>query len=182
VPRQYFRSLTIEPLPVINSAVTLTATTDIALFAQVSQIAIPATDIAPGKIWKLTAGGVCTTAASGTWTITPRFGQLVTSPSMGASAAVTTTVSGTAIPWMMEAYIQCEILGLTGTNSKFSCLGYFQAQAATTVGAAWTIVFGGVPNAAVDAVGVAAGIQFSINASITACTITPHLVLLESLN
>ena len=180
--RQYFRSLTIEPLPVVNNAVTLTSATPIALFAQVSQIAIPATDIAPGKIWKLTAGGVCTTAASGTWIIDPRCGQLVTSPSMGASVAVTTTVSGTAIPWMLEAYMQCEILGLTGTNSKFSCVGKFVAQAATTVGAGWSIVFGGVPNASVDAVGVLAGIQFAITASITACTITPQMVLLESLN
>lgn len=180
--RQYFRSLTIEPLPVINNAVTLTSSTDIALFAQVSQIAIPATDIAPGKIWKLTAAGVCTTASSGTWVIQPRFGQLVTSPTMGASGAVTTTVSGTAIPWLLEAWVQCEILGLTGTNSKFSCVGRFQAQAALTVGASWTIMFGGIPNASVDAVGVAAGIQMSINASITACTITPQMVLLESLN
>lgn len=180
--RQYFRDLPNEPLPVINNAVTLTSATDIAMFAQTSQIAIPAGDVRPGKVWKLTAAGVCTTAASGTWVIQPRAGILVTSPTMGASAAVTTTVSGTAIPFLLEAWMQCQVFGLTGTNSKFSCVGRFQAQAALTVGASWTIMFGGIPNASVDAVGVALGIQMSINASITACTITPHLVCLESLN
>jgi len=180
--RQYFRDLPNEPLPVINNAVTLTAATDIALFAQTSQITIPAADIRPGKVWKLTAAGVCTTAASGTWVIQPRAGILVTSPTMGASGAVTTTVSGTAIPWTLEAWMICQVLGLTGTNSKFACNGKFVAQAALTVGAAWSIVFGGIPNASVDAVGVTLGLQFSINASITACTITPHFALLESLN
>jgi hypothetical protein len=179
--RPYYRAITIEPLPVTNSAVTLTATTDIALFAQVSQIAIPAGDVAPGKAWKLTAGGVCTTAASGTWVITPRFGQLVTSPSMGASGAVTTTVSGTAIPWVLEFWFQCRTLALTGVNSTFTGHGRFQAQAALTVGASWTIMMGGTI-ATADVQGVAPGIQFSVNASITACTITPQLVLLESLN
>jgi hypothetical protein len=170
--RQYFRDLPIEPLPVANSAVILTSAADTLIFAQVSQITIPAGDIRPGKCWKMTAGGVLTTGASGTWTITPRFGQIIGSPSMGASAAITSTVSGTAIPWMLEFWCICRTLGLTGANSTFTGVGKFAAQSSTTVGAAWQILFGNTV-ASVDAFGISAGIQMSINASI-AGAITPN--------
>jgi len=183
--RQYFRDVPVEPLIASNSAVTLTAATEIPIIAQPSQAAIPVGDIRPGKMWKLTMAGICTTAASGTWTITPRWGNTngITGISMGVSAAVTTTVSGTAIPFMLEFWCQCRLLGLSGgTNSSVIGWGKFVAQSALTAGAAWSILFGGTLASFDTAQAAGNGIEIGVNASITACTITPQFILLESLN
>ena len=61
--KQYFEDMQSEPLNIANNAVSF-LTAELALFPNTSQIAIPAADVRPGKVWKLTAGGVMTLAAS----------------------------------------------------------------------------------------------------------------------
>jgi len=178
--RQYFSDLIIEPQLVANTLVTLPVTTDTIIF-QAGQITIPALDVRPGKVWKLTAGGVLTTNAAGSCTITPRFGTLIGSPSLGASGAQQTPTFLSAVPWLLEFWCMCRTVGLPGVTATIIGFGKFSATGIVgTAGAAWHQTFGGT-QASVDPVANVCGLQMSFNFSI-AGSITPHMVLLQSLN
>lgn len=176
--RQYFDDLPVEPLALANAAVSF-ATSIQVLFANTSQIAIPAADVRPGKIWRLTAGGDITTPAAGTLIITPTWGT-GTTVSLGASPTQNYVPSVTG-PWWINALLMCRAVGLAGAFSTFVCRGLFNGPGAVATASSGTqIPFGGAASAACDP--TAGGFQICCTFSITAASMTPQIVALQSLN
>src|SRR5882724_10683369 len=98
--RQYFMDTLADP-PIANLTAVV-ATTETALWSVSNYTPIAANDCRPGKIYKVTAGGIMSFAATGTLTITPRFGLVIGGITMGANVvAVTTPGATTAHPWTL---------------------------------------------------------------------------------
>lgn len=170
----------VEPLNIANAAVSfLTAAKE--LFPNTSQITIPAGDVRPGKVWRLTAGGIMTTPTTGTLTVTPYWGTAVTGVSLGASIAQTYVPSLTNVAWWLQALLICRTIGLSGTNSTFIAQGMLGgAGTAATVNSSLQVYFGGTASAACDP--TLGGFQIGCTFSVTAASMTPQIVCLQSLN
>lgn len=178
--RQYFEDLPNEPLNIANSAVSF-ATSELALFPNVSQIAIPAGDVRPGKVWRLTAAGIWTPPATGTMIITPRWGTTTSGVTLGASGAQTLAVPPAASAWWLTGLMMCRTVGLSGANSTFIAQGLFSAQGAIgTAGSTIQVAFGGTQTSAGDP--TLGGFFIGITFSVTASSMTPQIVCLQSLN
>src|SRR4051794_21589205 len=92
--RQYFQDVLVDPPLADLTAVT--ATTETGLWLPALYTPIPAfgqNGPSPGKVYKVTAGGIWSTGASGTLTITPRYGLTTAGVSLGISVAQTVPVS-----------------------------------------------------------------------------------------
>lgn len=179
--RQYFEDLPNEPLAAANAAVSF-LTAELALFPNTSQIAIPTGDVRPGKVWRLTAGGIWTSPGAGTLIITPRWGTSTAGPSLGASPAQTLTAAAAASEWWLQALLICQKVGLAGLNSTFAAQGIFTGQGAiATAGSNNTVCFGGTPNVACDPT-VNPGFFLGFTFSTTGSSMTPQIVCLQSLN
>lgn len=181
--RQYFMDLpTVDP--VLADILTYsTLTTEGMLWPVANITPINAFDARPGKLYKLTAGGIITLPAStGSVTLTPRFGSLVTSPSMGASGALFSPGATTNRPWLLEFFCLCRAVSvLGGANSTVTGWGRFVTQGLLTTGSApFELTLGGTP-ATVD-VGVATGLGISIIWGTTAGSITTQGAILQALN
>lgn len=179
MPRQYFAGLLAEP-PIANlTAVTATSETILWNVSQYSPIA--ANEAVPGKVWRLTAGGIMSFAATGTLIITPRFGLTVGAGiTMGASVvALTTPGATTAHAWYMQMMIACRTVGAPGANSTVMGTGFFCSGIPAAGSLPATQVFGGT-SATVD-VSIATGICIGWTLSV-AGTVTPQWVTFESLN
>jgi hypothetical protein len=183
--RQYFEDLPNEPLNIANAAVSF-LTAELPLFPNASQIAIPAADVRPGKIWRLTAGGIMTlAAASGTLIITPGWGQtLANRVALGVSATQTVAQATAASAWWLNALLMCRAIGLAGANSTFIAQGVFQAGGVlATAGSSINIPFGGTQSAICDpAIATGGGFYIGMTFSVTGTTMTPQIVALQSLN
>ena len=147
---------------------------------------IPAFDARPGKLYKLTAGGIITMpATTGSITLTPRWGQsatVATNISMGASTAQFSAVATTNRPWTMELHVLCRTVAAAGgANSTVIGWGDFKTQGIVTAGGATILICMGGTSATVD-VGVATGIGVSIIWTTTAGSITTQFAVLQSLN
>jgi len=176
--RQYFDDIPNEPLNSANAVVNF-ATSIQVLFFNTSQIAIPAADVRPGKVWRLTAAGDITTPAAGTLIITPCWG-VGTTVSLGASLTQNYVPSVTG-PWFLSALMMCRAVGLAGTNSTFVARGSFIGPGAVATASSGTqITFGGAASAACDP--TAGGFQICMTFSVTAAAMTPQIVCLQSLN
>jgi hypothetical protein len=127
----------------------------------------------------VTLGGLVTTGATAVnWTITPRWGTANTGVTFGASQAVAKTVSLTAVPWMLQAWLQVRAVNdVTATQTTAVLHGTFESA-----GTARDMVFGGT-TATIDTT-AAAGFWFGIVASgaDVSATFTPKLSLVETLN
>lgn len=163
-----------------------TLTTEAMLWPVASTTPISAFDARPGKMWKLTAGGIITLpAATGSITLTPRWG-LSTTPStnvtMGASGALLSPGATTNRPWFLEFTCLCRSVSvLGGVASLVTGWGWFKTQGLLTSGAApYVLTFGGTP-ATVD-IGVSTGLGISIIWGTTAGSITTQGAVLQSLN
>ena len=181
--RQYFEDLPNEPLMVANTAVSF-LTAELALFPA-AQIAIPPGDIRPGKVWRLTAGGIWTPSAATTLTITPRWGTTTAGPTLGASVAQAIAVGAAAEAWWLQGLLMCRAMGVPGAaNNTFICQGLFSAGAiAATISSNNTIAFGGTQTTAGDITTAAAqGFFIGMTFSVTAASMTPQIVTLQSLN
>jgi len=182
--RTYFRDLVNEPLAINNASVTLAAGTDTILFPA-GQIAIQNSDVRPGKVWKLTASGIVTTGVTGAWIVTQRWGQLLSSPSLGVGGPATYNTPGseTNTVFIIEAYWKCATLGLGGgANSSVVGNGLFIAPATGTAGQTWIQPMGGGSAVTFDIATVnIAGAQISINSAV-AGSILITIVTLEALN
>jgi hypothetical protein len=176
--RQYFMDLLNDP-PIANLAA-IVATTETALWNPANYSPIAANDCRPGKIYRMTAGGIMSFAATGTLTITPRFGLTVgVGITMGASVAQTSPGVTTNQPWKMEMYLVCRTVGAPGVNSTVIGTGVFTTNGTGTAGTGVSIVFGGT-SATVD-VSIATGICIGWTLSV-AGTVTPMFAILQSLN
>lgn len=177
--RQYFADVLAEP-PIANLTA-VTATTETTLWNTAQYTPIAANDARDRKIYKVTAGGIMSFAATGTLIITPRFGLTVAAGiTMGASVvALTTPGATTAHPWFLEFVCVVRAVGAPGTNSTVNGTGWFATGIPSAGSLPATQTFGGTP-ATVD-VSIATGITIGWTLSV-AGTVTPQFAFIQSLN
>lgn len=148
--RQYLQDGPFIDPPVSAPLSANTATTATDMWTGVTFTPIFANDPKAGKVYVVEAGGICTTAGSGTLTITPFYGTNA-GVAMGASGAQTVPVSRTGIAWSLRFVVVFRTVGAAGTNS--TCIGngaLHLGGTLATAGSSTTIPFGGT-SAAVDA-------------------------------
>jgi hypothetical protein len=177
--RQYFADVMAEP-PIANLTA-VTATSETILWNVSNFTPIGANEARPGKIWRVTAGGIMSFAATGTLIITPRFGLTVAAGiTMGPNVvAVTTPGATTAHPWMLDFVCVCRTVGAPGVNSTVIGTGRFTTGTPGAAGAAVAVSFGGT-SATVD-VSIPTGICIGWTLSV-AGTVTPQYAFIQSLN
>ena len=181
--RQYFMDVIYEPT-LADILTYSTVTTEALLWPVAINTPIPANDARPGKMYKVTAGGIMTLPANtGTITLTPRMGLAVGSSSMGASGALTSPGANTNRPWYLDLYVLCRAVAAAGgANSTFIGWGALHATGLLATGnAPFVLPFGGTSVATVDA-GIATGIGVSIIWGTTAGSITTQFACIQSLN
>ncbi|HEV2084853.1 MAG TPA: hypothetical protein VGR09_07210 [Gemmatimonadales bacterium] len=178
--RQYFADLLADP-PLANLAAVV-ATVETTLWPTQQYTPIPAFDGRPGKIYRVTAGGIMSFAATGTLIITPRFGLTVAAGiSLGASVvALTTPGIITANPWYLQFDCIIRSVGAPGsaTSTAFGA-GFFCTGIPAAGSLPATQTFGGT-QATVDT-SIATGITIGWTLSV-AGTITPGFAHIQSLN
>lgn len=177
--RQNFASVLVDP-PIANLAA-VTATTETILWNVSNFTPIAANDATAGKIYKVTAGGIMSFAATGTLIVTPRFGLTVAAGiTMGASpVALTTPGATTAVPWYLEFVCVVRTVGAPGANSTVIGTGTFSTGVPAAGSLPATQTFGGT-SATVD-LSIATGLCFGWTLSV-AGTVTPQFAFIQSLN
>lgn len=138
----------IDPPVASGSALVSTAIEDLWLGTTFTPIF--ANDPKAGKIYVVEAGGIITTAASGTLIITPLYGGAA-GVALGASGAQTVAVSLTNVPWYLRFVLVFRTIGAAGANSTCIGTGFFTMSGTLgTAGSGTAIPFGGT-SASVDA-------------------------------
>jgi hypothetical protein len=179
VTRQYLQDMPYADVPIANLTA-VTATSETALFSAAQYAPIPANDARAGKVYLLRAGGIMSTAGSGTLTITPRIGTTTGGTTLGASPAQTVVINLTNVAWVMDFTLAVRTIGAPGANSTCIGTGNFQANgAAATAGSNLSVAFGGT-SATVD-FSVAQGMFIGWTLSV-AGTVTPQWITWQSLN
>jgi hypothetical protein len=178
VARQYFADCSDPP---IVSGSPLVATTEELLWVPADFTRIAANEAKPGKIWRVSAGGIHTFAATGLISFTARLGLLVSSPTMGVTVTPL-NVPGvvTAHPWHLQFTCICRTVGASGANSTFigtgsCCMG----NLATAGQSGIEVTFGGTV-ATADA-SVATGIAISKTLTV-AGSFTTQYCFIQSFN
>lgn len=179
--RQYFMDTLVDPPTLNPNAVPITATVETTLWPVALFSPIAVGDLRSGKAYKVSAGGIYSTAASGTLIITPRIGVSVAAGiTMGASITQTVPINLSGVPWYLEYTMVIRTVGLAGTNSTAMGNGFFVGSgAAATAGSAHAQAFGGT-SATFDA-SIAMGICIGWTLSV-AGSVTPEWVAMQSLN
>jgi hypothetical protein len=183
--RQYFMDTLADP-PIADLAAWATITTDTMLWTPSVWTPIPAGDTRPGKMYKVSAGGIITLpAATGSLTLTPRVGPTTTvasSPTLGASGAQFSSGATTNRPWWLELLVVVRTIAVTGgATSTMMAWGTFETQGVlSTGGASMNLVMGGT-SAVFDA-SLAQGIGVSAIWGTTAGSITPQFACIQSMN
>jgi len=178
VSRQYFGDVLVDPP--IASGGALVATTEEGLWAATDFTRINANDCKAGKIYQVEAGGLITWASTGTLTLTPRMGLLISSPTLGVSTvALTTPGTLTNAPWTLDFTCVIRTVGAAGANSTAIGTGSFRSLGIGTLGTTVMTSFGGTV-ATFDA-SVATGIWISKTLTV-AGSITTQYVFIRSLN
>jgi hypothetical protein len=163
--------------PPLASLTPLTATTIEALWPAATYTPIAAGDAnRPGKMYRLTAGGIMSFAATGTLIITPNVGTATGGATLGASVTQTTPGVTTAQPWFLDALV---VIRTVGTGGTCVLQGTFTTNATGTAGTSVSFAFGGT-SATIDTT-VANGITIGKTLSV-AGTVTPQSVAWQSLN
>lgn len=158
--------------PQVANGTALIATTAEALWIGATFTPIFANDPKAGKIYSIKAGGIISTAASGTLILNPQYGVLG-GTTLGTSVTQTVPVSLTNVPWRLEMDIVFRTIGAAGANSTCIGTGSFNcAGTAATAGNAFVITFGGT-SAAVDAT-INSGITISKTLSVAGSMTTQY--------
>lgn len=119
-----------------------TATTAVDMWSGAQYTPIFANDPKAGKIYIVEAGGILSTGASGTLTISPFYGT-ASGVALGASGAQTTVINLSNIPWFLKFILVFRTIGAAGNNSTVTCTGMWEAGGATgTAGSSMAISFG----------------------------------------
>jgi hypothetical protein len=142
--RQYFQDAPYAD-PMLASMSAIVATTESALITVAQYTPIPASDARVGKTYKLHLGGIYSTSATGTLTITPRYGISTAGPSFGASVAQQVPLSVTNVNWFLEAILQFRTVNNGAATSSTAMLtGCFWGTGVAATGASSCVVpFGG---------------------------------------
>lgn len=123
-----------------------TATTAVSMWDAKSLTPIFAYDPKPGKIYVVEAGGLITTGASGTLTISPSISTTSSAgTTLGASIAQTTPVSSLSGPWYMRLCLVVRATGTSGgSNATIIGTGFFQSGGvAATANSGLDLTIGG---------------------------------------
>jgi len=122
-----------------------TATTAVDMWEGARFTPIFANDAKAGKIYVVEAGGILSTGASGTLTISPFYGGSG-GVALGASGAQTTVVSLTNVPWYLRFVMVFRSVNRAASGQPLSavtCTGMWEAAGATaTAGSSMAIAFG----------------------------------------
>lgn len=185
--RQYFPDLGAEPnaadLPAIVATTETNLLTNAANLALYTPIGIGFTPGGPqqGKIYHFVYGGIITTGASGTLTLTPRYGTTTAGVSLGASGAQTVAINLTNVPWFIDAWLVCRALSATASSSTFICSGKFSMSGTlATAGGGCIIPFGGTVATTCDT--TAAGSLCMGWTLSVAGSVTPRIALVRPIN
>lgn len=129
----------------IASGSALVATTIEALWSGADFTPLFARDAKAGKIYRIEAGGLISTGASGTLLITPGIGTSAPGTTLGATVnAQTVPVSLTNVPWELDAKFIVRTIGAKGVNSTMIGTGSFRMPGtAATAGSGTVVTFGG---------------------------------------
>lgn len=184
--RQYFADLPNGDPNTVNYGA-ITGTTEASLWGALVGSSWPTqiqpSEVRPGKVWKLSAGGIITTSTTGAFTLTPRVGQVIGGITLGASIAQ--TVPGTALTnqaWYLEFNLVCRTVSPVATSSTFIGTGFFIASGlGGAAGAPLAISMGGT-SATADTTGTTAcGLWMGYTLSV-AGSCTPQWLTWQSLN
>lgn len=119
-----------------------TATGAVDMWTGATYTPIFANDPKAGKIYICRAGGIISTGASGTLTISPFYGGSG-GVALGASGAQTVVINLSNIPWTLEYVIVFRTIGAAGANSTLTSAGIFTFGGAVgTAGSSNGITFG----------------------------------------
>jgi hypothetical protein len=181
--RQYFEDLVADPQ--IANSTALVATTIEALWpaAIYSRIEANSVTSAP-KIFKIHAGGIWSTGASGTMILTPSIGTATGGATLGASATVTVPVSITNIAWYLEATFVIRTVGSGGTMMGTGCFWSGGLTTNASPGANTVIPFGGT-SATFDTTAAPAASAGAITIAKTlsvAGSVTPMYAFMQTVN
>src|SRR6516165_6450263 len=135
--RQYFGDVLVEPISGDYTSFSATAET---VLIPTAFTPINANEPRAGKVYELIVGGTCTTGASGTLTITPRFGTTVSGVSIGVSPAQTVVPSITTAPFYFRYLLCFRQIGLPGANSTCYGIGQWQSGGAVATASSGTSV------------------------------------------
>lgn len=195
--RQYFNSQLADSIIVASSVTPTTTQTSIFTPYTLCQQAFPIGfgQNAPfaGQVYEFAAGGIITTASTGTLVITPYYGlgasatSFTGAVSLGASAAQTTTASLSSAPWRLEGNIVFRSISSAASSSTCWLSGNFQSQGTlATAGSGFSISFGSTAAVSVDTTGTVANaygsLFFTTTFSVTGATIVTEWTSMKSLN
>ena len=178
--RQYFADAPYAD-PALASQSAIVATSETVLFPVAQYLPIPASDARVGKSYFGEMGGIFSTAASGTLTITPRYGLTSGGVTFGASGAQTVPISVTGVPWYLRFVLTFRTVNNGAATSSTALLsGCFWGEGiAATAGSSLVLPFGGT-SATVDTT-TAQGIWIGWTLSV-AGSVTPELCVFGSYN
>lgn len=176
--RQYFADVLTEPLGAAYT--TITATTETVLIPTVLTPIQP-NEARAGKVYELAVGGTCTTGASGTLIIQPRYGLVIGGVSLTASPTQTVVPSITTAPFLYRCYLIIRSVGLPGTNSTAYCTGQWISGGAVATASSGTQVLHAGPSVSSIDVSIASGLWIGVTFSI-APSVIPQWHTWRSLN
>ena len=110
--------------PQVANGTALVATTAEALWLATQFTPIFANDPKAGKVYCVRAGGIITTAASGTLIIAPQYGA-IGGTALGASVTQTVVPSLSNLPWYLCFDLVFRTIGAAGANSTCIGTGFF---------------------------------------------------------
>ena len=140
--RQYLADGPFIDPPVTAPLSANVATTAVDMWTGAQFTPIFANDPKAGKIYVVEAGGIISTGASGTLTISPFYGGSG-GVALGASGAQTVVISLTNVPWYLKMVLVFRTIGAAGANSTLTCTGTWEASGAVaTAGSSMGITFG----------------------------------------
>lgn len=182
--RQGFASMDVNDAPPSSFTAVTASATETNLWTPAIWTPIPANDMRAGKIYKVSCGGILsTTTGTNNLTITARCGQSSTpssNVSLGATTAVTQTVSLSSVPWYAEFTLGIRSLGLAASGATGTGNGFFTVGDVTTT-AGKVMAFGGTVATTIDNT-AATGLILSATWSAASNSITCQWVCLRSYN
>jgi hypothetical protein len=166
--------------PQTANSTALVATTIEALWPAATYSPIPANSARVGTTYKLSAGGIWSTGATGTLTITPNIGTATGGATLGASVGISgLPVSQSNMAWYLEAMFVVRTIGSSGTMMGTGVFWSVGAAANASTGANVVCTFGGT-SATIDTT-AASGITIGKTLSV-AGSVTPMAAIMQTIN
>jgi hypothetical protein len=144
--RQYLQSGPFGDVPIADPLAADTATTAVGMWNSMQFTLIPAWQALRGTVWRVEAGGLITTAATGALTISPSISTSnAAGTTLGASIAQTVPASSLSGPWHLCMNLIVTATGAPGgTNASMKGTGRFvSGGVAATANSGLTVTFGG---------------------------------------